>query len=96
MVTWSKHHLPIHLTVSSSHDSSLFEPFTWSEPLTIPAWAAAMSEEFRALQRQKTWVLVSPPSHKHVIGCKWVFCLKKNSDGSVACHKARLVAKGYL
>lgn len=30
------------------------------------------------------------------IGLKWVFKLKKNSEGEVVKHKARLVAKGYV
>ncbi|CAH9071327.1 unnamed protein product [Cuscuta epithymum] len=32
---------------------------------------------------------------KKSIGCKWVFAVKVNPDGSVARLKARLVAKGY-
>jgi hypothetical protein len=29
------------------------------------------------------------------VGCKWVFKLKRNSDGSISRYKARLVAKGF-
>ena len=31
-----------------------------------------------------------------MVGCKWVFKIKRNSDGNLARYKARLVAKGYL
>ncbi|KAH9782940.1 retrovirus-related pol polyprotein from transposon RE2 [Citrus sinensis] len=34
------------------------------------------------------------PSYK-LVGCKWVFRTKYNTDGSVSKHKARLVAKGF-
>ena len=31
----------------------------------------------------------------NLVGCKWVFKLKLNSDGSISRYKARLVAKGF-
>ncbi|UYV71448.1 hypothetical protein LAZ67_8003257 [Cordylochernes scorpioides] len=55
----------------------------------------AMEEEFDSLIENKTWELVDPPKNRNIIGTKWVFKTKCNSDGSVERHKARLVAKGY-
>ena len=42
-----------------------------------------------------TWDLVPLPEGKNVVGSRWVFKLKHNSDGSVERYKARLVAQGY-
>ena len=41
------------------------------------------------------WDLVPLPIGKKAIGCRWVFVVKFNLDGSVARLKVRLVAKGY-
>ncbi|KAL3518523.1 hypothetical protein ACH5RR_021112 [Cinchona calisaya] len=54
-----------------------------------------MEEEMMALDNNGTWDLVHLPANKEAIGCKWVFVVKVNPDGSVARLKARLVAKGY-
>ena len=54
-----------------------------------------MDVEFQALQRQQTWSLVSAPPNVNLVGCKWVFKLKLNSDDSILRYKARLVAKGF-
>ena len=35
------------------------------------------------------------PTGQHVIGTKWVFKIKRKSDGSIEKYKARLVAKGF-
>ena len=36
-----------------------------------------------------------PPQDKKAVGCRWVFTVKYNADGSVNRYKARLVAKGF-
>jgi hypothetical protein len=54
-----------------------------------------MNEEFEDLQQQGTWFLVPQPPSKNIVGCKWVYKLKYNSDGTIARYKARLVAKGF-
>ena len=54
-----------------------------------------MDAEFQALQKQHTWSLVPTPPHVNLVGCKWVFKLKINSDGSISRYKVRLVAKGF-
>lgn len=54
-----------------------------------------MDAEFTVLLENKTQHLV-PPSHgKNVIDCKWVYKIKRKSNGSLDRYKARLVAKGF-
>ncbi|MCH82053.1 retrovirus-related Pol polyprotein from transposon TNT 1-94 [Trifolium medium] len=71
------------------------EPRTVKKAMSDPAWLAAMKQEFDALLRNNTWTLVPLPSGRRPVGCKWVFRIKENSDGSVNKFKARLVAKGF-
>ena len=47
-----------------------------------------------ALEKNQTWKVVNLLKGKSTIGCKWVFTVKYNSDGSLERYKARLVAKG--
>ena len=54
-----------------------------------------MSEEYDALVRNGTWELVSPTDITNLVGCKWVFCIKRNSNSSIDRFKTRLVAKGF-
>ncbi|GLT82335.1 hypothetical protein SLE2022_007220 [Rubroshorea leprosula] len=70
-------------------------PTCVTQALKNPNWRQAMSEEFSALVRQGTWELVPPSPDHHLIGCKWVFRLKRAKDGSIERYKARLVAKGF-
>lgn len=44
---------------------------------------------------QKTWSLVPLPANAPVVGCKRIFKIKRNLDGSVSRYKACLVAQGY-
>ncbi|XP_019237758.1 PREDICTED: uncharacterized protein LOC109217915 [Nicotiana attenuata] len=58
-------------------------------------WIKAMKLEIEALEQNITWEVVTPPPGKVPIGCKWVYKIKYNADGTVERIKARLVAKGY-
>jgi hypothetical protein len=74
------------------------EPKTLKEALSgldRHMWQEAIDEEMKSLRENKTWELVECPKGRNVIGCKFVFKVKKSADGSVERYKARLVAKGY-
>ena len=59
-------------------------------------WRDAMSVELQALENNGTWSVVSLSLGKHLVGCKWVYKIKFQADGTVERYKARLVAKGYM
>ena len=54
-----------------------------------------MKKKIEAIEKNETWSLTELPIGHKIIGLKWVFKLKKNSNGEIIKHKARLVAKGY-
>ena len=76
------------------------EPSTWEEIQKMPPkeanlWRKATQDEMDALHQNKTWTLTELPPGKKAIGCKWVFKIKKGSEGEVQRYKARLVAQGF-
>jgi hypothetical protein len=75
--------------------SAIGEPQNLTDALSDANWQQAMEEEYNALIQNKTWHLVPPVSNKNLIDCKWVYCIKKRSDGTIDRYKARLVAKGF-
>ncbi|KAG8479816.1 hypothetical protein CXB51_029314 [Gossypium anomalum] len=72
------------------------EPSTIDEAFQSAAWTAAAKAEYGALISNHTWDLVPLPAGRCAVGCKWIFKVKHNADGSVARYKGRLVVKGYL
>ncbi|KAL6313055.1 hypothetical protein AAG906_025800 [Vitis piasezkii] len=70
------------------------EPTCVKEALHVHHWKQAMTDELMALLKNNTWSLVPLPLGRTPIGCKWVFKVKENPDGSIQKYKARLVAKG--
>ncbi|KAH9714566.1 retrovirus-related pol polyprotein from transposon RE2 [Citrus sinensis] len=71
------------------------EPESIKEAMENPKWFATMKDEYNALMDNKTWSLVPKSAGQKIVGNKWVFRVKQNSDGSLAKYKARLVAKGF-
>ena len=81
-------------TFVASLDSTQI-PRNIHEALQHPEWTAAVTEEIQALVKNHTWELTTLPEGKKMVGCKWIFSIKYNADGSINRYKARLVAKGY-
>ena len=54
-----------------------------------------IDREHESLFNNNTLGLVELPEGKSVVGCKWVFKIKRNADGTVSSYKARLVAQGF-
>ena len=48
-----------------------------------------------AIDENHTWTLEPLPKDRNAIGSKWVFKMKRDSQGNVERFKARIVAKGY-
>jgi hypothetical protein len=74
------------------------EPRNLNEVMNSPykdQWIAAMKDEMLSLEKTGTWNLEKLPENKKAIGCRWVFKLKTNVDGTVKKFKARLVAQGF-
>ena len=70
-------------------------PRDWKAAKQDPKWYEAMLEEMKALEKNKTWDLVSLPKGKSLVTCKWVYTVKQTPEGKVERYKARLVARGY-
>lgn len=55
------------------------EPHNFGEAVKLKVWKDAMGVEITDPEYKETWLIVSLPPGKHVIGCKWVFTIKYNS-----------------
>lgn len=81
-----------HLVENVCHDC---ETSSYEVAFADPAWQAAMTLEFNALYANHTWDVVPFPIGKQVVGCRWVYKIKHEADGTIERLKARLVVKGY-
>lgn len=52
-----------------------------------------MQAELSALEMTGAETIVDLPDHVKFIGCRWIYKIKHNADGSIERYKARLVAK---
>jgi hypothetical protein len=70
------------------------EPTTYTQAVKDLKWREAMKSEIQALENNGTWTITHLPPGKKTLGCKWVYKVKHNSDGTVERYKARLVILG--
>ena len=74
------------------------EPHSYKEAMKrddAGLWLEACEYEYNALQQHNVWELCELPAGRKAVGCRWVYRIKTNSDGTVEKYRARLVAQGY-
>ncbi|KAI3505726.1 hypothetical protein L1887_27925 [Cichorium endivia] len=71
------------------------EPKTYNEVAKSPERVKVMQEELIALEINNTWSVVPLPRGRKALGSKWVYKIKRKSNGTIERLKARLVAKGF-
>jgi hypothetical protein len=54
-----------------------------------------MKDEIVALHANATWSLVPFDPSMNIVGCRWVYKIKRRVDGAIDRYKARLVARGF-
>lgn len=52
-------------------------------------------KELSSFKAAGTWDIMECPENVNIIGCKWVFRIKRNATSNIDKYKARLIAKGY-
>jgi transposase InsO family protein/predicted RNA binding protein YcfA (HicA-like mRNA interferase family) len=78
--------------------SQELEPNSLAEAAKRPdadKFISAAIDEIKAHLDNGTWEVVQLPPGKKAIGCRWVFKIKRNADGTIERYKGRIVAKGY-
>jgi hypothetical protein len=80
------------------HRSSVSIPQSAKEALSSPyaaQWQAAMQKELASLRSHSVYEEVERPQNVNVVGCRWVFAVKCDTNNIVEKFKARLTARGF-
>ena len=72
------------------------EPTSYTQVVKDPKWIEAMVAEIATLEANNTWSFISLLVHKKPIGCKRVYKIKHEADGSIEKYKARFDAKCFI
>ncbi|GJX42836.1 ribonuclease H-like domain-containing protein [Tanacetum coccineum] len=81
----------------SLHTSSISPiPKNLSQALKDLNWRNAMYDEYNALVKNGTWLLVPRPASINMVRSMWLFKHKFHADGTLSHYKARLVANALL
>ena len=80
------------------HRSSVPVPQSAREALSSPYaahWRAAMQKELTSLRSHSVYSVVARPPGVNVVGCRWVYAVKCDTNNIVETFKARLTARGF-
>ncbi|CAL8168163.1 unnamed protein product [Prunus armeniaca] len=68
---------------STKGTSQDVEPSSYTEAASHSHWQDAMQSELTALEANHTWSLTPLPHGKKPIECRWVYKIKRHSDGTI-------------
>ncbi|KAI3499752.1 hypothetical protein L1887_35561 [Cichorium endivia] len=74
---------------------SKVEPKNVKDAFDHPDWIEALQMELEEFERNKVWRLIPKPANASIVGLKWVYRNKLDTEGNVVWNKASLVVKGY-
>eukprot|EP00173_Palmaria_palmata_P004938 Plantae.Rhodophyta-Palmaria_palmata.ctg78.p3 GENE.Plantae.Rhodophyta-Palmaria_palmata.ctg78~~Plantae.Rhodophyta-Palmaria_palmata.ctg78.p3 ORF type:complete len:154 (+),score=36.07 Plantae.Rhodophyta-Palmaria_palmata.ctg78:633-1094(+) len=80
------------------HDNSVSIPQSYFQAMQsteAAKWKSAMKVELKSHAEKQSWSLVKLPKGKRAIRNRWVFAVKKSSDGKTVRRKARLCANVF-
>ena len=60
-----------------------------------PEWKKATDEELALMAKYDVWDEVDQPEDTNIVGCRWVFRIKHDSNRKILKYRARLVAQGF-
>lgn len=72
------------------------EPTTYEQAKESEHWKEAMRVEIEQIKKNKTWMFTDLPLGRKPISLKWVYKIKKDTNGDIVKYKARLEARGYV
>ncbi|GJW26123.1 ribonuclease H-like domain-containing protein [Tanacetum coccineum] len=97
MITRSQSSIVKPIERLSLHTSSLSSiPKSPFIALKDPNWCNAMYDEYNALVKNGTWILIPRSSDVNLVRSMWLFKHKFHADGTLSHYKARLVANVYM
>lgn len=72
------------------------EPKTFEDAKNGKEWYVAMRAKIETIDKNNTWVLTDLPASRKPTSPKWVYKIKKDTNGDILKYKSTLLARGYV
>ncbi|GJU05180.1 integrase [Tanacetum coccineum] len=68
--------------------TTIAEPTSFTVANNSPEWRQAMTVKYDAIMKNGMWYLVPCAPNTNVVDGKWIYRLKRDKNGAIACYKA--------
>lgn len=85
-----------YIALLAKTDDETYLPTSYTDAMQYEdLWMPPMSVEMAVMEKRGVFTKMARPKDRKVIGLKWIYGFKFNSDGDIIRRKARLVAQGF-